>query len=63
MSNIYWPRRPDLCNKDGRDCRKVEDRNYRLFLHGNDIGTIKVTGDHVIVLTCEGLTIEGDHDV
>lgn len=58
MSNIYWPRRPELCNRDDRVCYKLEEKTYRVLLHGKDIGTIRVTGDHAIMLQCDGLTAE-----
>lgn len=57
MSNIYWPRRPDLCNKDGRDCRKQEDHEFRFKdAQGNEIGWLRVSGDYAFKLT--GIDVE-----
>jgi hypothetical protein len=51
MSNIYWPSRPDLCNKGDRDCRKLEDHEFRVLdEQGVDRGFIRITGDYAIVL-------------
>lgn len=57
MSNICWPRRPDLCNKDGRDCRKLEDHRFRFTdADGNEVGWLFVTGDYGFML--KGINVE-----
>lgn len=51
MSNIFWPRRPHLCNKPGRECRKLEERRFHFFdEEGNQIGWLFVTGDYGFIL-------------
>lgn len=58
--SIYWPRRPDLCNKDGRVCEKLDDYHFRLVNEdGEVVGRIWGAGDHGIVLQgLSGLTLE-----
>jgi hypothetical protein len=51
MSNIYWPKYPHLCNKDGRDCRKLEDHRFEFYdKKGKQIGWLFVTGDYGFML-------------
>jgi hypothetical protein len=51
VSNVYWPRRPDLCNKDGRDCRKYNDVLFRLLKDGQEVGSVAITGDYALVMS------------
>ena len=52
MSNIFWPRRPDLCNKDGRDCRKLDEHMFRFKnADGEEVGWLRVCGDYGFKLT------------
>lgn len=57
-SNIYWPRRPDLCNQGERVCEKLPEHEYRLTLNGVQVGVMWITGDHVLRWRIPGLTLD-----
>lgn len=50
MSNVYWPRRPDLCNRDDRFCVKYEERQWILRKDGETVGWLNVVGDYTLVM-------------
>lgn len=65
VNNVYWPRRPDLCNKDGRVCTRYEEREFRAYnADGVYCGYIRVAGDVVIaLLRGSGLTLVDTADM
>lgn len=55
MSNIYWPQRPDLCNKGDRVCVRMPEVHYLVFMNDERVGDFYFTGDHTMVVLPPGI--------
>jgi len=51
MTNIYWPKRPDLCNKDGRVCIRQDESHHEVLMHGKKVGDLYYAGEMSLIIT------------
>lgn len=55
MTNVYWPRRPDLCPKT---CQKYEERTFKIIGPEGEAGYISIAGDYSIQWKIPGYSLE-----